>query len=450
MRASVEAEKLGIPGIAIVVPMFRNQGRATAQGLGIPGLQIVEYPGAIENHSAAEVKENAGKIFDSIVAGLSEPVRSSEEGVQQGGRNPRQIVHRGSFREINNCFYENKWTDGLPIIPPTIEAVEEMVSWTDFPADKEIAILPIANLRATPWDIAVNGVMAGCRPEYMPLLVAAVEAIGDPLYQLRDIGSTASVKPFLLVNGPIIKELNIHYGTSVMSPGKRVNSTVGRALGLIVRNIAGFREGESWMGCFGLPGTPFVIAEDEERTPWNPYHVDRGFPRSVSTITAMAWMNLTYQLLTSGDRAEPHLKGISYYIGKATGATSLNFREHQSVVILISPSNAQIIARDGYSRKDVIQYVTENAKLTVGEIDGEFKFCRTVPMTVHSLVEEGKLPRSWDLRPDEKIPVIWSPELLHIVVCGGHQRNRNLIIRAYNVTPVTKEIKLPGKWNIGK
>lgn len=430
--------------------MFKNQARATAKGLGMPKLGIVEYPGAIENHSATEVRENAGKIFDSVVAGLSKLARSSPEDVQEEGKNPHQIVFSGSFREINEFFYENKWTDGLPIIPPTVEAVEEMVAWTDVPADKEIAVLPMANLSATPWNIAVNGVLAGCRPEYMPLLIAAVEAIGDPLYQLRDIGSTASIKPFLLVNGPIIKQLDIHCGTSVMSPGKRVNSTVGRALGLIVRNIAGFTEGESWMGCFGLPGTPFVIAEDEERTPWNPYHVDRGFPHSASTVTAMAWMNLTYQLLTSGDRAEPHLKGISYYMAKATGATSLNFREHQSAVILVSPSNAQVIARDGYSKRDLIQYVTENAGLTVGEIDEEFKFCRTVPMTVHSLVEEGKLPRSWDLRPDDKVPVILSPELLHVVVCGGHQRNRNLIIRAYNVTPVTKEIKVPARWNIGK
>ncbi|MFC1970542.1 hypothetical protein ACFLV0_01200 [Chloroflexota bacterium] len=416
----------------------------------MPDLQIVEYPGAIENHSSTEIKEHLGKIFDSIVGGLTKVAPSSGESLGQESKNQREIVRRGIFSEINDFFYDNKWTDGLPIVPPTIEAVEEMLSWTDLPADKEIATLQIANLRATPRNIAVNGVMAGCRPEYMPLLVAAVEAIGDPLYQLRDIGSTASIKPFLLVNGPIIKQLDIYYGTSVMCPVRRVNSTVGRALGLIVRNIAGFREGEGWLGCFGLPGTPFVIAEDEDRSPWNPYHVDRGFQRSTSTVTAMAWMNLSYQLLTTGVKAEPHLNGISYYMGKATGATTLNFQEHQSFVILISPSNAQIIARDGYSREDVKQYITENARLTVGEIDEELRFCLTGSHTVHSYVEEGKWPKSLDLRPDEMISFILSPELLHVVVCGGHERNRNLIIRAYNVTPVTKEIKLPARWNIGK
>lgn len=446
VRAAAEAEKAGIPGLAVVVPMFAIQAHLTARGLGVPDMEIIEYPGAIENHSADEVKDNVKAIFDSIISGLTRSPRAAGA-VKETLQIPKQIVFKGTLRETNDIFYKNGWTDGLPIIPPTPDAVKEMLRGTDLPPDKEVAVLPMASLKATPRKIAVNAVMAGCRPEYMPVLIAAVEAFADPVYQLKDIGTTASIKPFILVNGPIAKQLGLNFGTALMSPGNRANSAIGRALGLILRNIAGFREGVTSMGSFGWPGTPFVIAEDEEHTPWDPYHIDLGFARTASTVTAMAMMNATYQLMTSGDKAEPHLKGLAYYMGKSIGATSLTFGEHASFIVMISPPNAEILARDGYSKESIKDYITRNTKLTVGELDDEFHFCWTAKTTVHSLAQEGQLPKSMDLSPDEKIPVVLNSKLVHIVVCGSPDRNRNLVVRTYYCSPVTREIKLPANFN---
>jgi hypothetical protein len=448
LRAAIEAEKLGIPSISVVVPMFHQQARLVARGMGFPDLGLALYPGAIDNHSPSEVADNIGKMFDSMLATLMKPAESATAGARVPAAGPADIAFTGTFEEINDFFYRNQWTDGLPVVPPTRAAVEEMLQWTDFPPDQEIAVLPMANLKATPRKIAVNAVMAGCRPEYMPLLIAAVEALGDPAYQLKDIGSTSSIKPFIVVNGPIIKQLDINCGTSLMALGRKSNSTIGRALGLITRNIAGFREGESWMGCFGWPGSPWVMAEDEERTPWTPYHVDRGFDRNSSTVTAMMMMNMTYQMMTAGDTAEPHLTGICYNMGKAFGATFLLLGEdHGSMNVFISPANAKVIAKSGYSKQAVKEYIAKNSTLTVGEIDTEFRFTLSHPHTVHGLAVEGRIPKEWDRGPDDRIPLILNPDMIHIVVCGSAERNRDLIMRATYCTPVTREIKLPKRWN---
>lgn len=447
LRASIAAEKLGIPSVSVVVPMFHSQSLLVARGMGFPDLGLALYPGAIDNHSPEEVAANIGKMFESMLETLMKPPKSQSAGASAKMANPKEGVFEGTFDEVNDFFYRNKWTDALPIVPPTLAAVEEMLHWTDLPPDEAIAVLPMANLKATPRKIAVNAVMAGCRPEYMPVLVAAIEALGDPAYQLKDIGSTSSIKPFIVVNGPIIKQLDINHGTSVMALGRKSNSTIGRALGLITRNIAGFREGESWMGCFGWPGSPWVMAEDEELTPWTPYHVDRGFDRGTSTVTGMMMMNMTYQMMTAGDTAEPHLTGICYNMGKAFGATFLLLgEEHGSMNVFISPANARVIAKSGYSKQAVKEYIAKNSKLTVGEIDEEFRFTLSLPHTVHSLAEEGRIPKEWDRAKNDKIPFILNPDMIHIVVCGSAERNRDLIMRATYCTPVTKEIKLPKRW----
>lgn len=446
LRASIEAEKLGIPTVSVVVPMFRKQAQLVARGMGFSDIGLALYPGAIDNHSAAEVSENIRKMFDSMVETLRKPMQAEPVGTEIAATGPKDIVFKGTLEEVNELFYRNQWTDGLPIVPPTLAAVEKMLLWTDLPPDKDIAVLPMANLKATPWNIGINGVMAGCRPEYMPILIAAVEAFGDPTYQLKDIGTTGSIKPFIVLNGPVVKQLDINHGTSLMALGRKSNSTIGRALGLITRNIAGFREGESWMGCFGWPGSPWVMAEDEELTPWNPYHVDCGFDRNTSTVTAMMMLSATYQFMTAGHTAEPHLTGICHYMGKAFGITFLLPGEDQGCMnVFITPANAQVIAKSGYSKEAVKEYITKNSTLTVGEIDEEFRFTGLAyPLTtVHSMALEGRIPREWDRGPNERIPFIRNPNLIHIVVCGSAQRNRNLIMRTAYCTPVTKQIEMP-------
>lgn len=461
MRAAVVAEKAGIPALTIVVPMFANLARHTARGMGIANPRIAQYPGSIENHSPEEVKENVAKIFDSILDSLGKPLPVEDKSQPLAAASPERSVFKGTFDEVNDFFYEKKWTDGLPIIPPSVEAIEKMLQWTTIPSHQEIASLPLANLKATPWKIAVNAVMAGCRPEYMPILIAAVEAFGEPAYQLKDVGSTISIKPFIVVNGPIVKHLDINYGCSLMAPGNRANATIGRALGLIVRNIAGFREGETSMGTYGWPGTPWVMAEDEDHSPWNPYHVDCGFDRNTSTVTAMMMTNMSHQFGIASHEARTHLKKICYNMTKAFSAYVLRFGERASWHIFMTPPNAQVLANGGYSKQAIKEYVTKNSKLPVGEINADFAAMYSITPTVHELAEQAKLPlswdlgsgsrtlpKSWDLGPNNKIPVVLEPKLINIVVCGSIQRNRDLIMCTAYSTPVTKEIKMPAPFKL--
>jgi hypothetical protein len=295
--------------------------------------------------------------------------------------------------------------------------------------------------------------MAGCRPEYMPVLVAAVAAIADPEFRLKDIGNTCGCRPFFLVNGPITKDLAIYSGTGLMSPGaKRLgtvttaanpNSTIGRALHLIVQNIAGFRPSESEMAVFGHAQS-FVIAENEEETPWEPYHVEQGFERGTSTVTAMAWMGtIGPESESKGERAFLHLKSIGMELRNGMHPIAYRFGDRVMICVLMVPPIAKVIATEGYSKRSAAEQIFEESRMSVRQINerlqGEMD-------TVHSYVEGGNAPKSLDLESDRLIPAVLRPDLIHIVVCGSRHRNRTLILYSFYVHPVTKEIKIPANW----
>ena len=446
MRASIVAEKAGIPAVSFVITDFIPLAKHTARGEGMTGTRIAEYPGAIQTHSDAEIaKAVEERVVDQIIQGLTG--RPQEHKADAAAPDPAAAVFKGTFEEVNEFFYRRGWTDGLPIVPPTAAKVREFLRYTDRGAGDEIAVLPLSYLRATPWNIAVNAIMAGCRPEYMPVLIAAVEAIADPEFRLKDIGNTCGCRPFLLVNGPIAKKLGIHSGTGLMSPGARAlgpvttsanpNSTIGRALHLIVQNIAGFRPSESEMAVFGHAQS-FVIAENEEETPWEPYHVGRGFSRDTSTVTAMAWMGtIGPESESKGDRALLHLQSIGMELRNGLHPIAYRFGDRVMVCVLMVPPIAKVIASEGHSKRSAAEQILEASRMSIERINerlqGEMD-------TIHSFAEGGNLSKSFDLAPDRPIPAVLGPELIHIVVCGSRHRNRTLILYSFYVHPVTKEI----------
>ena len=179
--------------------------------------------------------------------------------------------------------------------------------------------------------------------------------------------------------------------------------------------------------------------------------IPRRIPSSVIFLVFLV-MNATHQFMTSGATAAPHLTGLCHYMGKAFGITSILFGFSKTLSVFIAPPNAAAIAGDGYSKQDIRKYLVENARLPVDEINTEFAYTeeRVVPWTVHNLVEEGKAPNEWDVAPGERMPIIESPELIDIFVCGSRDRNRNMIFRSSYNRSITREIKLPADWNVGK
>ena len=191
-----------------------------------------------------------------------------------------------------------------------------------------------------------------------------------------------------------------------------------------------------------------VLAEDEEASPWNPFHVDRGFDKKTSAVTTGTVMNATYQLMSSGATAQPHLTGITHYLTKAFGITSLLFGMSKTFSIFISPPNARAIASSGYSKQDVKEYIAENATLPVDEVNTEFAYTeeRVIPWTVHGLAEQGKVPKKFDVPSGGRMPIVESPDVIDIFVCGSRDRNRDMVFRTSYARSATREVKLPANW----
>ena len=170
---------------------------------------------------------------------------------------------KGTFEEINDYFYRNELSDGLPIVPPTRERIGRFLARTDLPPQHVIGILPPEQRAATVWSVAVNGAMAGCRPEYMPILVALVEAMADPYYGVEHSGNTPGAETQIILNGPIITELGFNHTQGATRDGHRPNTSIGRFWRLYLRNVAGFRLHQNDKATYGNTWR-VVVAENED------------------------------------------------------------------------------------------------------------------------------------------------------------------------------------------
>ena len=201
----------------------------------------------------------------------------------------KRITARDEAEAVELAFTRG-WSDGLPVVPPTEARVRAMLEAAKLEPDRQVAFITHRAVYITAEKVAINAVMAGCRPEYMPVVVAAVEGIGDPRWSYHGPGtSTGGAAVLMIVNGPIARELDINAGDNLFGPGWRANLTIGRAVRLVMRNVCGSMPGLLDRGTLGNPGKlSFVIAENEAESPWTPLHVERGFRREQSTVTVVA------------------------------------------------------------------------------------------------------------------------------------------------------------------
>ena len=426
--------------------------RFTGKAGGIDDLHIAEYPGPLGIHEAPEIEKNiADVLVDRIVAGLTSKT-SGARTASTASSDPRAIVFTGTAEDVDRYFLAQQWSDGLPVVAPTVERVEHFLRYTDRSPGEEIAVLPSANLRATPWNIAVNGVMAGLSPPHMPLLIAAVEALADPECRLASIGSSSGIFPYVLVNGPLAQELGFENGAQLVSRG--TNPALGRAVGLIVKNIAGFRPGASYMGTFGYP-LGFALAENEAASPWEPFHAGQGFARTASTVTIGVtnnWGPSPAAYSAAGQNgAQSALELIAKEIKSSTRLFNFPARgadaERVMLTILMSPSIANSLAEAGYSKQKVRQHLYEHTRMSLREFDWVLKYTTISGQSARERATEGVFPPEFAGAPDDMVRVLSSPDILHIVVCGDPHRNRVMVLEGGHTYPVTKEIVLPANWN---
>jgi hypothetical protein len=294
--------------------------------------------------------------------------------------------------------YEQGWTDGLPIIPATPEAVKQFVAASGRQAGDLIAVLPPRKGRATVEVIAVNAIMAGCRPEYMPVLIAAVEGVTDPTYPLELMQVTTNpMTPFLLVNGPVRNKLEINYGTGCLGPGWRANATIGRALRLVLINAGGALPGVYSKTSFGSPlRYSYICAENEEENPWTPFHVDRGFKREDSTVTAFKASNFCN--ISGGEGVGPDeiLRQIATNMPPMYGGGD-------GALLLLGVNHAQSLHEAGLTKRDIQQRLWELARLPISHFAGAF-----------SSTERGA-----GRGDDNSVWRARSPDEIYIAVAGG-------------------------------
>ena len=259
--------------------------------------------------------------------------------------------------DLIEACYENGWTDGLPVVPPTPERVEGMLSGTDRDPAELIAAVPPKWGRATVEKVAINAVMAGCKPAYLPLILTAVAAMTNEQFNLHGVQVTTShVGPMLIVNGPIRKQLEINDGFNLFGQGWRANATIGRALRLVCTNIGGALPGELDRAAFGHAGKyTCCIAEKEEVSPWDALHVDRGFQADDSTVTVFAAAGPQTVNDHGSNTAEGILNTISQNIaalGNSSGET----------LLVIGVEHAKTISEDGFSKVDVRRYIADTTQ----------------------------------------------------------------------------------------
>jgi hypothetical protein len=435
--------------VVVTTTGFSVLARFTGKSGGVPKLRVAEYPGPLGIHGQPEIERNIDQaLIDQIVEGLTR--ESTGAGTGAAARDPRAIVFSGNGEEISRFFLDKEWSDGLPIVPPTIERVEAFLKFTDRAPHEAVAVLPSANLQATPWNIAVNAVMAGCLPQHMPILVAAVEALGDERASLNNLGSSSGIFPFVLIGGPIVDQIGIARGAQLVSRGP--NPAIGRAVGLIVRNIAGFRPGASYMGTFGYP-LAVALAEQKE-SPWPPFQVEQGFRADENTVTVGVtnnWGSSPSPYATADKSgAQVALELLCREVVKKTRL--FNFpaigpeAEKIMVTILLSPPVAKSLADAGYSKADVRRYVYEHATMRLADYDWNLKYTATMRTDAKTRVEEGALPPEFAGAPDAQVRVLSGPDLLHILVCGDPHRNRVMVMEGGHTQPTTKAIRLPANW----
>ena len=449
------AERAGVPSVSIVATTFMPQGRLVASALGISDAQLIEYPG----HPTVDSDETFGQklagMGEQVATALATDVGSK---VVSGEPGTRDIVFKGTLDEIQAFFTEELWSEGLPIIPPTIERVEQFLRFTDRTPDEVIGPLLPENRAATVWNVAVNGVMAGCRPEYMPVLLAVVEAIADPEFRIMDGGSTPGWEPLIVLNGPIIKQLGFHYGSGLMRVGIQANTSVGRFLRLYMRNVAGLRVKSDIGTDKGSIAQTFnvVMAENEDvcaEMGWEPFSVERGFQPGENVVTVQSVAYLTPPIYSAGAQASDHATEITEIFGGSCSHWAHMGLRQFFPLLLLGPGIAEVFAREGWTKQQIREYLVDHAQMRAGDMEADAYHISASRMKLSERVEQGELPKEFaqSSDPDRLVPVFRQTDDDHqigIVVGGdpGRNQSKGYVQNHSQGVPVSKPIALPARW----
>ncbi len=414
---TIEA-KYGVPTVAVHTDKFDRVVRSVAATNGMPGLRQVFVPQPVMGKSALELRAyvdgrdplSGRPLMQELIEGLTQPLDDGDGSAVEFDRSTPRLVEPDTAENLERLFLENHWTDMLPIVLPTEERVAAMLGGTRHKPDEVVGRMRPTHFREA-WEysvekVAANAVMAGARPEYFPVILAlaatGVSARGS---------TTSSMAAMAVVNGPVRHEIGMNAGTGAMAPYNHANATIGRAYGLLSQNLQGGSvPGLTYMGSQGnnYAYNSVTFAENEERSPWEPFHVQHGFRPTESTVSVFTGCRSTSFTLGLREKHwREHLRNMLR-----------GMDPHTPPVLLLDPITArQFIDRGGFMKKDaLIDWLYETATMPASE----YWDYQLIQNYVYPRATFGEEPWASKLKaaPDELIPM-FRREDIHVVVVGG-------------------------------
>jgi hypothetical protein len=452
----VALERAGVPAVGIVARSFVRAWQSCVDGWGQPSTAFVTIPHATTGQRPDFIRKMVDEQIDAIVQGLTTlPAAVATTSGAQGSNKSAEIFTvemdqtPAGLDAVNRFLAERDWSDGLPVVPPTPAAVEHMLMGTKRQPQDVLMVMEPGFGLATVEKIAINAVMAGCRPEHLPVLLAAIDCLAQPEMNHRDMQVSGHTEaPLILVNGPIAKRAGINYGTSAMGPGvvNHANTAIGRALRLCLINIGYCKAGAGDPNFIGLP-TKFgmCLAENEEASPWPPYHVDRGFRRDDSAVTVVVVTGPTDIIDPASRTHEDTLNNIAsmmFYRNAGAGAWIRGWQSAQVGhsnkrvsypgpyhPIILSPSRAVILAEAGMSKQDVQAWLHRHCRISLKAAIGR----QGMPTDANGrwLVHPELQHLEGD--PEATIPALESPEQYLLFVSGGSTHYGHFFYGTYGI-----------------
>jgi hypothetical protein len=403
-------EKAGIPTATVVTDEFVTLAKTECSARGMNELPLVAVPHPVGTISIEALKSVAESAVESIVAGLTRKNGSVESAVKAGA--PSHDHEVGELvtvpRDAAAMFHfiaARGWSDGLPVLPPTRAAVDAMIGAGGTQRDHVLGVIPPVNGVASVEKIAANAVMAGCLPEYFPLVLAGVTGMVQPGFNLDGVQTTTgNVAPLAIVNGPCRKTLEINCGANVLGQGWRANATIGRAIRFVMTNIGGAVPGLYDKSTIGQPAKyTFCVGENEEESPWEPLHVERGFNRDADAVSMFGCSGVNSAVDMASQNAKGLLKTFALTMigGMTSGVTSTE------VMLIVCPEHAAILSTGGYSKSTIRQELFQMARTPFETISDE------------NLELLSKRRPSWFKNDARELGAVDRPEDIWIVVAGG-------------------------------
>jgi len=427
---------LGIPTVTIATTEFLPLAKDTALSQGVADMAFVTVSHPMGMIPLAEIRKKADETFPEILKAATEWKPTAELPPMKPAYPAERFQFRGTVEDVNKLFFERGWSMGLPIIPPTAERVEEMLKGTSRKPHEVIGLVPPRMGVLTVEMIAVHAVMAGCKPEYMPLLIGAMEALLTPEVNWRGAATTTGTTAMLvIVNGPIVKEIGLASTQGAAGKGHHPNASIGYAMNSIAYTIGGSKPPTPDKGTLAAPSdfTGWIFGENEAALPkgWNPYHVERGFKKEDSVVTVMGIYPPVENIDHWSVTPEEH---INWWSGIVSGLTGVGGpcaegTLEQPHIIGIGPEHAQLIAGSGWTKEQFLKAFWEKTSLPLST------WPKGSPGFAHLSKMLGK-----PLTPETRIPITLSPELLYTVIAGGTGKHSHFFAPFPGCLPVSKKV----------